>query len=42
MALYNSEAINGFQTGNYSLELLNKIDSEKINFVCLNTFCSKN
>jgi hypothetical protein len=34
MALYNNESINGFPTGNFSLELLNKINSDQIYFVC--------
>ena len=34
MALYNEEAINGFPTGNLSLQLLNKIDPQQIHFVC--------
>jgi hypothetical protein len=33
MALYNSEAISGFPTGNLSLALLDKINPEKIHFV---------
>jgi hypothetical protein len=33
MALYNSEAINGFPTGNLSSELLNKISPNHIHFV---------
>lgn len=33
MALYNSEAINGFPTGNLSLILLSKISPEHIHFV---------
>jgi hypothetical protein len=33
MALYNSEAINGFPTGNLSLTLLNNINPEQIHFV---------
>ncbi|CAF0918390.1 unnamed protein product [Adineta steineri] len=38
MALYNSEAINGYPTGNYSLELLNNINSEQIHFDSFNDF----
>ena len=33
MALYNSEAINGYPTGNLSLALLDKINPEQISFV---------
>lgn len=33
MALYNSEAINGFPTGNLSLALLNKISPNDVQFV---------
>jgi hypothetical protein len=33
MALYNSEAINGFPTGNLSLALLGKINPEQVHFV---------
>ncbi len=33
MALFNNESINGFSTGNYSLELLNKINPDQINLV---------
>ena len=33
MALHNSEAINGFPTGNLSLTLLNKISPNHIHFV---------
>jgi len=33
MALYNSEAIHGFPTGNLSLALLSKIDPQQIHFV---------
>ncbi|CAF1284439.1 unnamed protein product [Rotaria sp. Silwood1] len=36
MALYNSEAINGFPTGNLSLQLLNKINPEQIHFTSFN------
>ncbi|CAF4085037.1 unnamed protein product [Adineta steineri] len=36
MALFNSEAINGFPTGNLSLELLNKINSEQVHFTPFN------
>ncbi len=35
MALYNSESINGFPTGNLSLQLLNKINPQQIHFVNL-------
>ncbi|CAF1036976.1 unnamed protein product [Adineta steineri] len=38
MALFNSEAINGFPTGNLSLELLNKINSEQVHFTPFNDF----
>jgi hypothetical protein len=33
MALYNSEAVNGFPTGNLSLALLNKINPDQVHFV---------
>ena len=33
MALFNNESINGFSTGNYSLQLLNKINPDRINLV---------
>ena len=33
MALYNSEAVHGFPTGNLSLHLLNKINPNQIHFV---------
>ncbi|CAF2587733.1 unnamed protein product [Rotaria sp. Silwood2] len=36
MALYNSEAINGFPTGNLSLQLLNKINPQQIQFTSFN------
>lgn len=35
MALYNSEAISGFPTGNFSLALLKKVNIEQIRFVSL-------
>ncbi|CAF1123969.1 unnamed protein product [Rotaria sp. Silwood1] len=38
MALYNSEAIHGFPTGNLSLQLLNKINPEQIHFTSFNEF----
>ncbi|CAF0811762.1 unnamed protein product [Rotaria sordida] len=38
MALYNSEAINGFPTGNLSLQLLNKINPDQIHFTSFNEF----
>ncbi|CAF3240969.1 unnamed protein product [Rotaria sp. Silwood2] len=38
MALYNGEAVNGFPTGNLSLQLLNKINSEQIHFTSFNDF----
>ncbi|CAF4604566.1 unnamed protein product, partial [Rotaria magnacalcarata] len=38
MALYNSEAINGFPTGNLSLALLTKIDPEQIHFTPFDDF----
>jgi hypothetical protein len=38
MALYNSEAINGFPTGNLSSELLNKISPNHIHFTPFNDF----
>jgi hypothetical protein len=38
MALYNSEAIHGFPTGNLSLVLLNKINPEQIHFVSKDSF----
>lgn len=41
MALYNSEAINGFPTGNLSLSLLNKIGPEHVQFVSKNSFSSR-
>lgn len=34
MALFNNESLNGFPTGNFSLELLNNIDSTDVRFVC--------
>jgi hypothetical protein len=34
MALYNSEAIHGFPTGNLSLQLLDKINPQQVYFVC--------
>ncbi|CAF4365231.1 unnamed protein product, partial [Adineta steineri] len=40
MALFNSEAINGFPTGNLSLELLNKINSEQVHFTPFNDLTS--
>ncbi|CAF4624595.1 unnamed protein product [Rotaria socialis] len=38
MAIYNSEAINGFPTGNLSLQLLNKINPDQIHFTSFNQF----
>ncbi|CAF1478403.1 unnamed protein product, partial [Rotaria sordida] len=38
MALYNSEAINGFPTGNLSLQIINKIDPEQIHLTSFNDF----
>lgn len=38
MALYNSEAINGFPSGNLSLALLNKISSDHVQFVSQTSF----
>ncbi|CAF3754855.1 unnamed protein product [Rotaria socialis] len=38
MALYNSEEINGFPTGNLSLALLTKIDPEQIHFTPFDDF----
>lgn len=34
MALFNNESLNGFPTGNFSLKLLNQIDSKEVYFVC--------
>ena len=34
MALFNNESLNDFPTGNFSLQLLNHIDSKEVYFVC--------
>ncbi|CAF1059337.1 unnamed protein product [Rotaria sp. Silwood1] len=38
MALYNGEAVNGFPTGNLSLQLLNKINPQQIDITPYNDF----
>lgn len=40
MALYNSEAVSGFPTGNLSLQLLSKISPEQIRFVSITSSSS--
>jgi hypothetical protein len=42
MALYNSEQINHFPTGNLSLELINKINPQQIYFVKIKIFILNN
>ncbi|CAF4912728.1 unnamed protein product [Rotaria sp. Silwood1] len=38
MALYNSEAINGFPTGNLSLQIINKINPDQIHLTSFDDF----
>ncbi|CAF5023533.1 unnamed protein product, partial [Rotaria sp. Silwood1] len=38
MALYNGESIHGFQTGNLSLQILNKINPQQIDITSFNDF----
>ncbi|CAF4623988.1 unnamed protein product, partial [Rotaria sp. Silwood1] len=34
MALYNSEAVNGFSTGYLSLQIINKLNLDQIHLIC--------